>query len=140
MKKLSLLIFALIFGFFFDSCDCACGGNDYSGDDYEVIVLEKWSDIGPNEYNSSVTETRYYMKYKFRNLTDSTYVGWIRKMMKVTTFTYHSYEVGQTVKLLNGEGQEKLGLADAYNDFAKEAEQKRLEEEEKEKQYKKRVI
>lgn len=140
MKKLFLLIFALGLAFCFGSCDCACNGNDYSGDDYEVIVLEKWSDIGPNEYSSSTTETRYFMKFKFRCTSDSTYNGWIRKMMKVSPFTYHSYEVGIPIKLLNGAGEEKLGLADTYKHFAEEAERKMIEKQEKENRYKKRVI
>jgi hypothetical protein len=139
MKKLLLLIFAIL-SIGFNSCDCMCDGNDYSGDDYEVIVLEKWSDIGPNQYSSSTTETRYFMKFRFRNISDSTYIGWIQKMMRVSPFTYHTYDVGHPIKLLNGAGEEKLELSNTYRRFAEEAEKKRLENEEKEKQYKKRVI
>lgn len=127
MKQILLFALFLIGAY---SCDCACDGNDYDADDYEVTIVEKWTDLGRVSGYDAV-ETKYHMAITYINLNEQSGLR-VRKMLEVSGNSYHKYEEGKTYIFRADKYDEyEFGLASSYKKIVneKEAEAKRLEKE-----------
>ena len=119
MKKILLLIVALItmaVGDILSSCDESIKSDPCT---FKVKIIEKWSDIGIDDYGDDrCSVTKYHVKYDFCIAEDSTHAGsdWMRGSAEIDGDTYHNYEVEKTYLIKEASLNDwEFGLSVNYN-------------------------